>query len=415
MMAHIVKPLIPLFQDMTVWVQENSVKLQTYGTSLGKKMEGMKDWWKSSGKDGLENIVWGISIVAKALTKLSAWFISIFSNKGTGILAGIALILMKIYASLLSNAWRGAAMAAGKGEAPGSLLSRLLPVKTGGGAAPAPAKKMAQIGFGREGSGPGGRNPVTNRLNSFNSINWKNLIGVAAVIAALGGAIWILSKAFQNFADVEKNSGKALGAMMALMVGMMGVMWALSASGVGWQAALMLAALGASMLLMSYAFSLFANSLSSIPNGIGDTLLKLSGGIAALFLAFLGVGAAGALGLVMLAGMVATSAVLHGLGKWASSYAAPLSIAASAIETLANSFGLLRDSIDDIDVDKLGRLSNKLSANKANSVLQFVTDKIGSSNNSSAVNVAPVNTYVTVKIDSRKVADAMVAVSNGRV
>ena len=104
-------------------------------------------------------------------------------------------------------------------------------------------------------------------------------------------------------------------------------------------------------------------------------------------------------GFFMLAGMGPTMLMLGILGNWAKTYANDLKIAADGVNSLASAF----ERMAKLDVDKLGQITDKASSMKDINISGNLTS------------IPATNTQVIVKIDSRKVADAMIAISNGRV
>ena len=414
-MSYLIQPLIPLFQQSTEWVQENSKKLEEWGTKISIKMEEMVDWWHESGAEGFKSIVGYLGMIGGWLVSIGKQVVSLFSNKIYVALLAMGVLLTKILASLVANAWRGSTMDLGKGNVSGitnilgfDKLGRLFSRKRGSGGGVDDADYMAQL---RDGWSPGGRaqslkgkgaKPIASPksaklLQGFANIPWQNLMGGAAVLIAFAGAIWILSKAFQNFASNTKNGWGGFSMMIGTIIALAVSMSLLSLSGVGWAAVALVAAFGLAILSISYAFKIFANALESIPEGIGSTLFGLAGGIAALNLAFMFGGLAG--GFFMLAGMGPTMLMLGILGNWAKTYANDLKIAADGVNSLASAF----ERMAKLDVDKLGQITDKASSMKDINISGNLTS------------MPAINTQVIVKIDSRKVADAMIAITDGRV
>jgi hypothetical protein len=100
------------------------------------------------------------------------------------------------------------------------------------------------------------------------------MLAAGFAMLALAGAIWILSKAFQNFAEIaDGNVIKTLGLFAAAIGGMALGLWAASklitggAVEIGIAAVLMLA-FGAAITMIGYGFKLFAEGIATIANSL---------------------------------------------------------------------------------------------------------------------------------------------------
>lgn len=269
----------------------------------------------------------------------------------------------------------------------------------------------------------------TGRLTGFvNKMNPKRLIAVGFAMIELAGAVWIISKAMQNFSDGVDWKGVALGVTtMFSMVGAVAALGALMMSGIG--AGAILAGAGAltiisgAMWVASKAMQGFAKAgqmvmpiLETLKELKGRQLLSVAAGIGAVGLALTGFS-----GAAMVAGITSlvTAGVFSGFLNLAKQ-AGKFNILAQSLQVLSGMSGSLHFSkmATEIEllVEPLKKVADEANAAKremlglagassANAVVQSVGKLLGvtegtGGRGSKSISIQPAD----VILDGKKVA-----------
>lgn len=215
----------------------------------------------------------------------------------------------------------------------------------------------------------------------------KMMAASAVGMIAFAGAMWILSKAFQNFSSV-KWDGVKYG--LAVMGGFTAAMLLLgTVVSIGWAPMLamgaMMVAFAGSTWILAQALGAFVDPVKSLSGvdftGIGLGFGSLAIGLGALML----VGASGPLGWLALAsGMIMSVKAIEAIGQVAIKYANPIETLSYAIERLANAMTILKGlevegvpiKIDKGAVTELDKVAKSLAATRATSSKEIIENHI---------------------------------------
>lgn len=215
----------------------------------------------------------------------------------------------------------------------------------------------------------------------------------AAMMLAFAGAIWILSKAFQNFSDGVNFKGVmyGIGVMTAFTVAIIAISSALDASmAIILPATILIGVFAGSIWAISKATQNFSASMKTfgevqfkkIASGIsmvGASLASFSNPFTNIFSGI---------------GFQVAMSELYQFGSFAKLYANPISQLASALETIANSL----DRITSVDYQKLNLNTSTLAKNTGS-----IITKSGNQDRRLLL-----DNYVRVDIDGKKVGRAII-------
>ena len=293
-------------------------------------------------------------------------------------------------------------------------LSALGGQKAKGASADSGGGFLGAIGKGGKAIGKGIQGLLTGLGAGLKAIsNPKYLIG-AGVLIALGTAMFITGKAFQEFADINwANVGIGIGVLVALGAAAFGLSFIAPAIFIG---ALAIAALGASMIPAATAFALFGKALEMMTpfiSAFGDAISTVIGSIGSFLTSFIDslvqLASAGP-GLIMAAGglsavsgaliLFATAAAAGGILSFFSDDPVgkfiELGKVAPDLATAAGSIDKLSESIQNFDagepdkledfVDQIKKLS-KLKLKTVAKVMQHISEISGTA--SASANVLP--------------------------
>jgi hypothetical protein len=166
--------------------------------------------------------------------------------------------------------------------------------------------------------------------------------GAALVMVAFAGAVWILSKAFQNFGKVEwnkvKDGTKTLLTVVSGLAALVGIMGVVAGTGAG---AIVMAAGIAVLALLTITLSELSKTFLNFGNGIK----------------------AGAEGFEILKGldMKSIRGSLNVIGEWADLYDSSLDSASRSIERIAKAIGKLSENISNLDISKTKELFSAMN------------------------------------------------------
>jgi hypothetical protein len=217
------------------------------------------------------------------------------------------------------------------------------------------------------------------------------ILSIGAALVMFGGALWIASKAFQNFSEVNWK-GAIIG------VGVMGsmVVAAKLLSSVSPQVligAATLAAVSGAMWIASKAFQNFSSAIEPL---IGADLIQLGLGLAAIGGGMAILSSAQILGAFGALSSFLSGSVISRIGKDAERYSDP-------IENMANSFTIMADSLERIV--KVSEGVKRLELGK------MVKDLGNISQQAKALptqeTMVPLQNIVRIDIDGKKVAEAI--------
>lgn len=206
------------------------------------------------------------------------------------------------------------------------------------------------------------------KKSGFNFPAPAQLLATGAAMIAFAGSMWVLSKAFQNFSEGVSWKGVATGiTIMGAFVGSMVLLTSIlttAAAPVAIGTALLIGLAGA-MWISSKAFQNFSTAIQPLAE---VDLMSVAKGIGAIGIAMsaLAVGQI-ASGLGSITSFFAGNP-LERLGTWSERYVDPITSMSFAVERLANSMALLSSSIEAIDIAKAKQISNELSSKEMTSM-----------------------------------------------
>ena len=222
------------------------------------------------------------------------------------------------------------------------------------------------------------------------------ILSIGAALIMFGGALWVTSKAFQNFSD-EVNWGGAVTGIatifsMAYAVKILAAGITIAAKPL-LAASLIIAALGGSMWIVSKAFQNFSSALEPL---IGANLVKLGLGLAAIGAGMAVLSSGQILGAFGALSSFLSGSVISRIGKDAEKYGDP-------IERLAKSFDMMANALERIVKVSEGvkRIDFEGMAKDLGSVADRKYDTGSKEQN------IPLNNFVRIDIDGKKVADAI--------
>ena len=270
-------------------------------------------------------------------------------------------------------------------------LSGLSGKKAKGASADSGGGFLGAIGKGGKAIGKGIQGLLTGLGKGLKAIsNPKYLIG-AGVLIALGTAMFITGKAFQEFADINwANVGIGIGVLAALGAAAFGLSFIAPAIFIG---ALAIAALGASMIPAAAAFALFGKALemmtpfisafgaaiSTVIGSIGsfltsfiDSLVQLASAGPGLIMAAGGLSAVSA-ALVLFAAAAAAGGILSFFSDDPVGKFIELGKVAPDLATAAGSIDKLSESIQNFDTGEPDKLEDFVDQIKKLSKLKLKT------------------------------------------
>ena len=270
-------------------------------------------------------------------------------------------------------------------------LSGLSGKKAKGASADSGGGFLGAIGKGGKAIGKGIQGLLTGLGKGLKAIsNPKYLIG-AGVLIALGTAMFITGKAFQEFADINwANVGIGIGVLVALGAAAFGLSFIAPAIFIG---ALAIAALGASMIPAAAAFALFGKALemmtpfisafgaaiSTVIGSIGsfltsfiDSLVQLASAGPGLIMAAGGLSAVSA-ALVLFAAAAAAGGILSFFSDDPVGKFIELGKVAPDLATAAGSIDKLSESIQNFDTGEPDKLEDFVDQIKKLSKLKLKT------------------------------------------
>jgi len=236
----------------------------------------------------------------------------------------------------------------------------------------------------------------------------KLMLASVPAMLAFAGSVWMLARAFKTFGEVE---WKGVGIGMVVITGMIGAMWALSKSKVGWEAALVMGALGGATWLAAMAFKTLSDAILPLL-GQGMAMAKVAAGLGAISLALATVGASSMLSLIGAGGLWAGMRTIKKIGDLAVTYSTPINELANGLNNLADALSKIQSiSVTPINLDNVKSLS-KISSNNR---IQVGT---GNSEAGKVPDVLHVHVYSTIKQDGITTAtaygDTLVSLNTGR-
>jgi hypothetical protein len=211
-------------------------------------------------------------------------------------------------------------------------------------------------------AGKGGGGAVTKKM-MMSMPKPAQLFGSAAAMIAFAAGIWILSKAFQNFSEGVSWKGVGVGVtVMAAFVGSMALVTAIMSTAAGPIAigTVLLLGMAGALWVSSKAFQNFTTAIVPLHD---VNLIQIAQGIAAIggALTIFGAGAMAA-GISNIVSLFTGGDPLTRLGKWAEKYRDPLRDVASSVEIIAMSIGNLAESVAAVDLTKAKAIMSEINS-----------------------------------------------------
>lgn len=260
--------LLGILVDIGLGLASLNVKaLEWISDHLPKIVQSVEEFWKNWSKGrGLEGF---LETLRRKVTLLTLALVGT-STALTAVGAGFKFLALRSLIGRVSagNIMQGTGMPTFSGNASQRRVQRRAWMRSN----PSVAGQVAGTG---QAAAPSGR--LTQRMSSFAKIPWKNFIGVAAILVALGAAFLMLGKGLSYIEKIKWHQ------ILAFTGGMTVALVALGTIGqVGWPAVALIAALGAAFVGFGYALSLAApaiqiiiDSLKPILEGIGNFIVHI--------------------------------------------------------------------------------------------------------------------------------------------
>jgi len=330
--------------------------LKGFGISvedLMKRQGSAQDKAATSIEQSLTQLEEPVNSIAKFLTELQRRIQSLTESFG-GVIKATILVGASLYALIKAGGITGLK------ALPGNIFKKIIGLPTGGGGAD--SITGAVTGPGTPGAGPGPTPAGGSSVGSmFEKMDAKKMLAGAAAMVIVATALYVTAKAVQEFMKVDWKAMGMAGVALLGLVGAVAAIGAIMSSGVGAVAILAgaaaMAVMGGALFIVGKAVQQFVPLIDSFGNFTGKlgelngtNLLKVAGALVLLGPA-----------LFIFAGGLVAASLASLLGGGIITKITALSTASAGIVSVAVAFKQLNDSLRElngIDTKKLKEISD---------------------------------------------------------